>query len=110
MAVEQVARPTDKEPGLLIVWVPPNMASRGAGFSFELPPEFTSTMRGPDDVKITQIDGNPLQGWMHYDPQSRTVQADAVPQGALPWQQMATVNGKRMVIAVSQRPQLTRRN
>ena len=78
------------------------MATAGAGFSFELPAQIRESL-GSGEVRVTQADGNPLPGWIKFNPTSKTFEFNAVPDGGLPLQVSISSGATQVLVLISER-------
>jgi len=80
------------------------MATTGAGFAFGLPEQVTGA-QGNAQVTVTTASGQPLPGWLKYIPETKSLVASAVPDGAFPMQVIVTAGGSRSTIVISEKEQ-----
>jgi hypothetical protein len=88
--------------GVVSVSVPKAMATAGSGFSFELPTQVRESV-GTGTVQATQADGNPLPGWIKFNPATQRFEAGAVPDGGLPLQVMISTGATQVLVVISER-------
>ena len=99
-------RPTSVEQsGIISVSVPKDMATAGNGFSFPLPAQVANTAGNNTVISVSTASGQPLPGWLTFNPETRTFVASAVPDGAFPMQVVVTIGGRSTTIVISERAQ-----
>lgn len=97
-----------QQAGIITVSVPKEMATAGAGFSFPLPAQVAggeAAASGNATIRVSTISGQSLPSWLKFNSETRAFVASAVPDGAFPMQVVATINGVRSVIVISERTQ-----
>lgn len=92
-----------QQAGVIAVSVPKEMATAGSGFSFPLPAQVTESAGANAPVRVTTTAGDPLPGWLKFNPETKVFAASAVPDGAFPMQVVVTVAGTRTVVVISER-------
>lgn len=97
-----VRPPSSQETGVIAVSVPKEMATSGSGFSFPLPAQVVQGDGGNTTIKVTTEAGQPLPGWLHFVPETKSFAASAVPDGAFPIHIVVTVNGVQTTIVISE--------
>jgi hypothetical protein len=102
-----VRQPSLQETGIITVSVPKEMATAGSGFSFPLPAQVAQTGAGSNNtvISVSTINGQPLPGWLKFNPETKSFVASAVPDGAFPMQVRVTVDGRSTTIVISERNQ-----
>jgi hypothetical protein len=79
------------------------MATAGTGFSFPLPAQVTDQAAGNAAISVTTSTGQPLPGWLQFNPETKAFVASAVPDGAFPMQVVVIVGGTRTTVVISER-------
>lgn len=103
ISVSLVKEPSVQQTGIITVSVPKEMATAGSGFSFPLPAQVTETTSANTPVQVTTTAGNPLPGWLKFNPETKAFVASAVPDGAFPMQVVVIVGGTRTTVVISER-------
>ena len=91
------------ETGVITLQVPKDMATSGKGFSVALPQQLLENMTANDKVEVTMQDGSPLLSWLRFDPETQSVVASAVPNGALPAQLLVRIGQRSSLMVISVR-------
>ena len=100
ISVSLVREPSAQTTGVINVFVPKEMATSGAGFSFPLPAQVAAETEG-SNIRVTTLDGNNLPNWLKYLPDTKTFVSTAVPDGAFPFSVLVTVGSQRTTVAIS---------
>ncbi|WP_151671458.1 autotransporter-associated beta strand repeat-containing protein [Nitrincola schmidtii] len=103
ISVELVQASTVQQDGIVSVLVSKDMATAGAGFSFQLPAQVIENARPNALVQVTLLNGDPLPAWLRFIPETNSFIAAAVPDGAFPIQLMVTIDGRSSTIVISER-------
>ena len=92
---------------MVAVMLPKDMVTTGNGFSFPLPAQVTNSAEAGNNAVITvsTASGQPLPGWLKFNPEARTFDASAVPDGAFPMQVLVTMGGRSTTIVISEKAQ-----
>jgi len=104
ISISLVREPSVQQSGIINVSVPKEVATSGTGFAFGLPDQVVGTQANAP-VTVTTASGQPLPGWLKYVPETKSLSASAVPDGAFPMQVIVTVGGKRSTIVISEKDQ-----
>jgi len=89
---------------IIAVTVPEGSSVSGAGFSFPLPEEVKSTVRGRGDiVKVSMPSGELLPEWLAFDSKTLIFTAGAVPDQGLPMEIFLTVGSEKFTVIISER-------
>jgi hypothetical protein len=97
--------------GIVVVYVPKELATSGQGFSFRIPDslfnaatETTATDTNPAaPARATLVNGEPLPRWLSFDPQTKVISASAVPDRGFPVEVVITEGRKVVTVVVSER-------
>jgi filamentous hemagglutinin family protein len=85
------------------VFVPEDLASSGAPFSFALPDELFAV--APEaEVIVTRMNRKNLPSWLRFVQYNRSFKAKAIPKGALPIDVLVTVGQQRFKVKITDRP------
>ncbi|MEJ6006896.1 YDG domain-containing protein [Paucibacter sp. AS339] len=96
--------PSNAEQGLISVSVPRNTATAGSGFSFALPEPLQKSIEASGaTARASTLKGEALPSWLRFDAATYSFIASAVPDGALPYQAVITINGQRTVVVIAER-------
>ena len=88
----------------IAVSVPRDLATPGSAFSFMLPAEVADRPQGQGGgrVVVTTVQGDPnLPSWLTFNPDTKTVVATSIPDGALPFQVVVSVGSERFLVDIS---------
>ncbi|MDP1524570.1 MAG: hypothetical protein Q8M20_02050 [Rhodocyclaceae bacterium] len=103
VSVSLVQEPSVQQTGIITVSVPKEMATAGSGFSFPLPAQVSEAAGSNTPIQVTTTAGDPLPGWLSFNPETKAFVASAVPDGAFPMQVIVTIGGTRTTIVISER-------
>ena len=103
ISVELVQSSTVQQDGIISVLVSKEMATAGAGFSFQLPAQVTANAPPHALVQVMLLNGDPLPAWLRFIPETNSFIAAAVPDGAFPIQVIVTIGGRSSTIVISER-------
>ena len=105
VSVSLVRQPSAQQAGVITVSVPKEMATAGSGFTFPLPAQVADTATGNVPVRVTNLTGGQLPGWLRYVAETKTFVASAVPDGAFPFQVLVRIGGQQTTVVISERAQ-----
>jgi mucin-19 len=97
--------------GIVVVYVPKELATSGLGFSFVIPDTlFNASAEVPEadnnqqvEAKATLINGDPLPQWLSFDPKTKLITASAVPDRGFPVEIVITEGKKVVTVVISER-------
>jgi len=106
-----VVRQTSTEiGGIVVVYVPKELATSGQGFTFRFPDSlFPSSVDGAQAdassaaARATLTNGDPLPRWLSFDPVTKVISASAVPDRSFPIEVLITDGEKVITVVVSER-------
>jgi hypothetical protein len=105
ISVSLIRPTTVEQSGIVSVLIPKDMAAAGSGFSFPLPAQVANTAGKNAVISVSTVSGQPLPGWLKFNPETMTFVASAVPDGAFPMQVVVTIGGRSTTIVISERAQ-----
>jgi hypothetical protein len=87
--------------GQVLVQVSPQILQTGA-FSAALPEQATKALRSQGSAPVAVLpNGQPLPAWLHFDPQTLSMVARAMPPGALPLTVLARKGAYAVEVEIS---------
>jgi len=97
--------------GIVVVYVPKELATSGLGFSFVIPDTlFNASAEVPEadnnqqfEAKATLISGDPLPQWLSFDPKTKLITASAVPDRGFPVEIVISEGKKIVTVVISER-------
>ena len=97
--------------GIVVVYVPKELATSGLGFSFVIPDTLftlptevtTADTTLNNQARATLINGDPLPRWLSFDPKTRLISASAVPDRGFPVEIAITEGKKFVTVVISER-------
>jgi autotransporter-associated beta strand protein len=100
IVVSLVREPAADMSGAITVSVPKEVAGRADGFSFPLPERVA--VKAGASFSIRTAEGAPPPGWLHYNPETKTFTASAVPAGGLPLHLVIRTGETESTIVISE--------
>jgi hypothetical protein len=97
--------------GIVVVYVPKELATSGLGFSFVIPETLFNASTEvseadnnlPVEAKATLINGDQLPQWLSFDPKTKLITASAVPDRGFPVEIVITEGKKVVTVVISER-------
>jgi hypothetical protein len=96
--------------GIVVVYVPKELATSGQGFAFRFPDSlYPSPVDGAQAdtnraaTRATLTNGDPLPRWLSFDPVTKVISASAVPDRSFPIEVLITDGEKVITVVVSER-------
>ena len=100
-----LARPAlGGQTGLITVGVSADLTSPGQSFSFSIEAHVPTGTASTTDVRVSQMDGQPLPNWLRYEAATKTFVATSVPPGAFPLQLKVGIAGVETVMVINEKP------
>jgi hypothetical protein len=106
ISVSLVRTATIQDVGVVSVTLPHGTATAGTGFAFALPEQLAQNV-GQGAVTVTVSNGQPLPAWLKYVPETKTLVASAVPDGAFPMEVLVSVGNMRTVVVITESSQVS---
>jgi hypothetical protein len=102
--VELVQRPELQAAGFVVVSVPSNIATSGAGLAFALPDEFLEALAGSVNVKASLVGGDPLPSWLRFDSNNGQFIVSEVADVSLPIELTVEFGTQQVKVVISESP------
>jgi hypothetical protein len=91
-----VREATEQSGGFTLVYVPTALRNAAQGFRFTLPQTLLDD--APGGIRVRTLADLPLPDWLHFDSQTGTFEASAVPPGGLPLRVRVLSGGRQQVL------------